>query len=66
VSIPAGHTYAVSDSIQIDFVTAGAPSGLFTVLTSTSPTLTVTGTDIPTVVGNGNANVILPAAGSLH
>lgn len=61
MSIPAGHTYAVSDSIQIDFVTAGAPSGLFTVLTSTSPTLTVTGTDIPTVVGNGNANVILPA-----
>ena len=29
-------------------------------LTSTPPTLTVTGTDIPTVVRNGNANVILP------
>ncbi|MES2921190.1 MAG: DUF1800 family protein [Verrucomicrobiota bacterium] len=61
VTIPAGHTYAVNDSIQIDFVTAGAPSGPFTVLTSTSPTLTVTGTDIPTTVRNGNANVILPA-----
>ena len=61
VTVPAGHTYAVNDSIQIDFVTAGAPSGLFTVLTSTSPTLTVTGTDIPTSVRNGNANVILPA-----
>lgn len=61
VTVPGGHAYAVADSIQIDFVTAGAPSGLFTVLTSTSPTLTVTGTDIPTAVRNGNANVILPA-----
>ena len=61
VTIPAGHTYAVNDSIQIDFVTAGAPSGLFTVLTSTSPTLTITGTDIPAAARNGNANVILPA-----
>lgn len=61
VTIPTGHTYAVNDSIQIDFVTAGAPSGLFTVLTSTSPTLTVTGMDIPTAARNGNANVILPA-----
>ncbi len=61
VTIPAGHTYAVNDSIQIDFVTAGAPSGLFTVLSSTPPTLTVTGADISTILRNGNANVILPA-----
>jgi uncharacterized protein (DUF1800 family) len=61
VTIPAGHDYEVNDSIQIDFVTAGAPSGLFTVLTSTTPTLTVTGMDVPTGVRNGNANVILPA-----
>jgi uncharacterized protein (DUF1800 family) len=61
LTVPAGHNYAENDSIQIDFVTAGAPSGLFTVLTSTSPTLTVTGTDIPTTARAGNANVILPA-----
>ncbi len=61
LTIPAGHTYLEGDSIQIDFVTAGAPSGLFTVLTSTTPTLTVTGTDIPTAARSGNANVILPA-----
>jgi uncharacterized protein (DUF1800 family) len=61
LTIPGGHDYAVGESIQIDFVTAGAPSGLFTVVTSTTPTLTVTGMDVPTAVRNGNANVILPA-----
>lgn len=59
--VPGGHTFAVGDSIQIDFVTAGAPSGLFTVLTSTTPTLTVTGADTPTAARIGNANVIRPA-----
>ncbi len=62
VTVPTGHTYAQGDSIQIDFVTGGAPSGLFTVLTSATPTLTVTGADIPTTARtNANANVILPA-----
>ena len=61
LTIPAGHSYLAGDSIQVDFVTAGAPSGLFTVLSSTTPTLTVTGADIPIALRNGNANVILPA-----
>ena len=61
VTVPGGHTYAVGNSIQIDFVTGGAASGAFTVLTSTSPTLTVTSTNIPTSNRTGNANAILPA-----
>lgn len=60
VTVPGGHPYTVGESIQIDFVTAGAPSGLFTVVTSTSPVITVIGADVPTAVRNGNANVILP------
>ena len=60
VNVIGGHTYLPGDSLQIDFVTAGAPSGLFTVLTSTTPTFTITGADIPTAVRNGNANVISP------
>jgi uncharacterized protein (DUF1800 family) len=59
VTIPEGHTYAVGNSLQIDFVTGGAPSGPFTVVTSTSPSLTITG-DTPTSARSGNANVILP------
>ena len=61
LDFPAGHDYTVGTPIQIDFVTGGAPSGLFTVLTSTTPTLTVTGMDTLTTVRTGNANVILPA-----
>ncbi len=61
VTIPGGHGYAVHDSIQIDFVTGGAPSGTFTVESSTPSTLTVTHTNIPTSNRTGNANVILPA-----
>jgi hypothetical protein len=60
LTIP-GHTYSVGDSLQFDFVTGGAPSGLFSVVNSSPPTLTVTGADVPTAVRNGNANVILPA-----
>jgi uncharacterized protein (DUF1800 family) len=63
VTIAAGHTYAAGQSIQIDFVTAGAPSGLFTVLADPPPSATqlrVTGIDVPSVArNNGNANVIL-------
>jgi uncharacterized protein (DUF1800 family) len=62
VTIPEGHAYAVNDSIHIDFVTGGAPSGLFTVVSSSSPTLTVTGMDVAASARNGNANVILEAA----
>ncbi|MGL5018440.1 MAG: hypothetical protein ACRDBP_09920, partial [Luteolibacter sp.] len=61
LNVTGGHTYAPGDSVQIDFVTAGAPSGVFTVVSSTSPTLTVTGTDSPLAARSGNANVILPA-----
>ncbi len=61
VTFPAEHGYQAGNSIQIDFVTAGAPSGPFTVLSATSLTLTVTGADIPAALRAGNANVILPA-----
>lgn len=61
ITIPEGHTYNAGDQLQIDFVTAGAPSGVFTVATSTSPTLTITGADTPASARNGNANLILPA-----
>jgi hypothetical protein len=61
INVNGGHTHSVGESLQIDFVTGGAPSGLFTVVTATSPTLTITGADVPTSARNGNANVILPA-----
>ncbi|MGL4398961.1 MAG: DUF1800 family protein, partial [Luteolibacter sp.] len=61
ISVLGGHSYNVGDSLQIDFVTAGAPSGLFTVTAADTTTLTVTGTDTPTTARDGNANLILPA-----
>ena len=61
VTIPGGHTYTEGDPIHLDFVTGGVASGPFTVLTSTTPTLTVTGTDTLATARSGTANVILTA-----